>query len=552
MSLNDIVRTQITNALRRKSITKCSEYVQKYRIMGKPIPGPMSFKYHPWSRGMHDSEAYKNIGQKSAQAGFTEVCIDRTFFKIDIERTDCLYVLPNKSPDASDFSSARFQPALELSPHLASLFSDVQNVGHKRAGSSNLYIRGSRSRSGLRSLPAGFMVLDEFDEMDQHAVSLAIERMSGQFSKQLWEVSTPTIPNWGINKEFLGSSQEHFFFPCPLCSRQTELVFPDCFILQGESLLDPAIYDSKIICKECKGTLTHETKHEWLRTGDWQSTADNHDPDVRGFYVNQLYSSTIKPVDIARSMITAQLDPVEEQELYNSKMGLPHIVEGARVTDPQIDACILKGYKSVLSAESTKLTTLGIDVGSFLHYEVDEWDVVPGPDINTNAVCRVLSVGKLRHFNELDQLMRDFQIKGCVIDVNPERRKAKEFADRFFGYIKLAYYGRGVQARAIKLGGGDNEIVADHQMTIDRTSWLDLALGRFQKQNIILPYDIPHEYRFHLKNQVKIFKKDPDGGPVARYESTGPDHFGHARVYAEAALPLAAATVTATNIENFL
>jgi hypothetical protein len=502
---------------------------------------------------MHDSEAYKNVGQKSAQGGFTEVCIDRTFFMIDIRRTDCLYVLPNKSPDASDFSTSRFGAALELSSHLKQLFNDVQNVGHKRAGATNLYIRGSRSKSGLRSIPVGFMVLDEFDEMDQEQVALAIERMSGQFEKQIWEVSTPTIPDFGINKEFLQSTQEHFFFPCPACSRQTELIFPDCFILGSEELLDPRIYDSRIICKECKSTIHHQEKWKTLANGLWVPTATNFDKEVRGFYVNQLYSSTVSPVELARSIINARLNPADEQELYNSKMGLPHIVEGARVTDAEINQC-LSDYPMQLAAEPLKITTLGVDVGSFLHFEIDEWTVQPGPDINTSALCRVLRMGKLRHFEELDDLMRDYQIKGCIVDVNPERRSAKEFADRFYGYVKLAYYGRGVQAKGIKLGTGDHDIIADHMITVDRTSWLDMALGRFRRKTILLPRDTPADYKEQIKIQVKVFKRDADGGPVSKFitPDNRPDHYGHARCYAEIALPLAASTVTNQDIRNFL
>jgi phage terminase large subunit GpA-like protein len=130
---------------------------------------------------MHDSEAELNVGQKSAQMGYTETVLNITFYNIDVRNIDCLYVLPAKTPDASDFSAARFDPALELSPHLSKIFSEVKNVGHKRAGTTNLYIRGSRSRAGLKSVPVGFIVLDELDEMTQENVRwLLKERRSGQ------------------------------------------------------------------------------------------------------------------------------------------------------------------------------------------------------------------------------------------------------------------------------------------------------------------------------------------------------------------------------------
>jgi len=121
--------------------------------MGQPFPGPWSFKYHPWAKGMHDCTAEIMVGQKGAQLCYTEVGLNKSYYNIDVLGNSVLYVLPASTPDAADFSTSRFDPALELSPHLASLFSDVKNIGHKRAGSANLFIRGSRSRNQLKSIP---------------------------------------------------------------------------------------------------------------------------------------------------------------------------------------------------------------------------------------------------------------------------------------------------------------------------------------------------------------------------------------------------------------
>lgn len=553
MLLDDLKQTMIAGLL-RKSVTSCSRWAEKYRYMGRPIPGAWTFKYHPWGREMHDSRASKNIGSKAAQMGFTEWALNRTFFMIDVLQTDCLYVLPNKVPDATDFSSARFDSALELSPHLNSLFSDVKNVGHKRAGSVNLYVRGSRSRGGMKSIPVGHMTLDEFDEMDQAQVVLALERMSGQFEKSIDILSTPTIPDVKIDAEFKLSTQEQYHFRCPMCHRYTELTYPDCFVITAEEITDPGIHKSFIRCKECHNTLEHKTKYIWLKdkkaggTGVWQPTV-TADPDIRGFgFMNQLYSSTVTPVEFARSALKARFDPTEETEFNNSKLGRPHIVVGARVTDLDINACI-GDYLQTEFGEG--LTTMGVDVGNFLHVEIDSWTVEPGPDINTHAICKVLAIRKLKDFEELDQLMRQYQIHFAVVDMFPEKRKAKEFADRFFGFVKLCFYGRGVTSKSIT-EKQDGDLIVDHQITVDRTSWLDVSLGRFTKQRIRLPRDISIEYREQIKNQVRVYTKDKDGNPVGRYETVKVDHFGHARNYAEIALPFAASIVTGSDVRNFL
>jgi len=513
--------------------------------MGKPFPGPFSFLHHPWAREMHDSDADSNIGMKAAQMAFTETALNRTFYKIDIEGVDCLYVLPARSPDASDFSSARFDSALELSPHLATLFSDVKNIGHKRAGSRNLYIRGARSRSGLKSVPAGFLVFDELDEMDQDNVQLALERASGQEEKQIWKISTPTIDNFGIHKAFKASTQEFFAFKCPHCSRYTDLIFPDCLVITGDDINSPTIKASFLQCKECKHQLNHDSKVEWLANGKWVPTFS--DRVERGFGINQLYSMTVSPREIAIAYLKSLSDPTVEQELYNSKFGLPHIVEGARVTDLLLENCVGTHKNGGLAPSYIYFTTIGIDVGKWLHYEVDGW-ILKGSvagDININANCFVLETNKVTDFEQLDNVLYKYKPKMTVIDANPERRKAMEFANRFFGHVKLCYYGRSINGKFIHEKPGDLEI------EVDRTAWLDLSLGRFHKgqKAINLPTDTTVEYKNHMKALCRVYMKDDNGNPIGRYEKgDDEDHYAHARNYSEMALALAGGVVGSQDI----
>jgi hypothetical protein len=503
---------------------------------------------------MHDSNAIWNIGQKAAQMGFTVVGMNRTFYKIDVERQSTLYLLPTKTPDATDFSATRFDTLLELSPHLEKLFSDVKNVATKRAGSATLYIRGANSRSGLKSIPVSFIVFDEYDEMNQENIPLAIERTSGQLTKQFWAISTPTIPNAGINKLFLGSTQEHFFFTCPLCSRKTEFLYPDSLVICGNAIDDPNISKSYLLCKECKKPLPtrmvdrkDEAKAEYLRTGLWEALG-NSDFENRGFYINQMYSPTITPAELGKAYFRSLSDPAAEQELHNSKFGNPHIVDGARVTELLVTKAI-REYRKEDAPPVGKLITMGVDVGKWLHYEIAAWfPKKMGADLNMMSDCKVLCEGKVAAFEELDKLMRQWQPILCVIDANPERRKAYEFAVRFYGHVKLCFYGKGISGKSISV----NKDTSEHTITVDRTSWLDASLGRFHAGTIHLPIDTSREYKEHIKNPIRIYEKDKDGNPVGKYVNTGDDHFAHARNYNEIALPLAASFATNQDVATFM
>lgn len=547
-NLANLIAERIAAGLKRKTLTTCSKWAEAYRIMGKPFPGPWKFKYHPWLKEMHDSTAELNVGKKAAQVGFTETLLNISFFHIDVKDVDVLYVLPAKTPDASDFSTGRFDPALEMSPHLMNLFSDVKNIGHKRAGHTNLYIRGSKSRAGLKSIPVGLVILDEVDEMEQENIPLAFERSGGQMEKLSWAVSTPTLPKVGIDKLYQDTTQEHFFFKCPCCSRLIEMTFPNCLEITGEDVNDPNLDNSFLKCDTCKGKLNHETKIDWLSTGRWIPSYTNR--ASRGFHVPQLYSSArpARPSEIAKHYLRSLRDPTEEQEFFNSKLGLEHIVEGAAITDADLDQCTTS-YRTYTHSSSHLVTTMGIDVGKWLHYEIDQWNIPDGAnitDINVMARCKVLRADKVLNFEELDDLVRRFYVNHVVIDANPERRKAFEFAQRFYGFVKMCFYGMGVNGKQIHIGKDEEPTI-----TVDRTSWLDLSLGRFRNTTINLPFDISQEYKSNIKSLIRIYSRDKFGNPIGRYEKGNePDHFAHARNYAEIALPFALDLATSEDISE--
>lgn len=542
-TMQELFAQRFGTALGRKSVMDASRWATKYRYMGKPFPGLYTFNRHPWAKAMHDSKHVSNVGQKSAQMGFTEVALNVTFFYIDVKKTSVLYILPNTKPDASDFSSSRFDPALELSVHLQDLFSNVQNVGHKRAGGANLFIRGSNSRSQLKSLPVGLIVFDELEEMTQENIPLAMERMSGQDSRYDWKISTPCVPRDGINQYFIDSTQDMFNFPCPSCSRHITLAFdPDGkeqnnLIITGENLHDPKVMESHLICHQCKNKLSHEGKMDYEAKGIWVPTYEGR--DSRGFYINQLYgmNEPQHPVVLAKAYLASIGDIAAEQEFWNSKMGLPKVPKDAQLTDTHVDSTI--GTHRMLSERNTdNIITMGVDIGKVLHVWINDWKLGPrvGNDVSTYSKPINIYHGTVYDFQDLDKMMDDFGINFCVTDASPETRLARQFANRYYGRVRLCRYTENAFGKELVKS-------AEEELTInaDRTSWLDLTLGRFRNKTITMPSNTTYDCRNQMKVQVRVTKPDRRGNMVSRYTTPKnlPDHFAHAANYAEIALPLA-------------
>lgn len=556
------LRDQIEN----RTINKPSVWAERRRVMGNPFPGPYSFKYFPWTRALHDSQASWNISMKGAQAGWTELGINIALYNIDVLKRNVLYVLPTLST-ASDFSKSRFDPALNMSPYLKSVFSDVNNVGLKLAGNVALYIRGSRGDSNLKSIPVGVLLLDEYDEFEQRSVELVLQRLRGQPQKTVWYISTPTVPGHGVSLEYETSTQEQFRFKCPGCGKMDEFSFPDSIKICGDSLNDPDCYKSYYQCSMCKYEYkTHKDKTGFLRqddklqaltnTGVWQPTITGTDPNRRGFKINQLYSYTVSAAEIVIDHFKSETNEYAKQEFHRSVLGEPYIGSNSQVSEELITQAV-KEYSCrqlVPTPGEDRMITLGIDRGTWANYVVCEW-FYPAftTDLNASADCRVLDAGRFHEEDfqmYADRLMHEYNVKAAVVDSEPGVQEARRFARRFPRFVWLSKYVVGRTGREMTI---DDDGTFAPMLKTDRTNWLDICLGRFYSGKIELPNDLPRGFSEHVRNLSRVYETDNEGHPYAVYRNFGkPDHYAHALNYAEMALPCAASLATNTNIGKFL
>ena len=551
-AIKDLVLRKIAQGLVKTSITSPARWAEKFRRMGSPFPGPWTFKYHPWLYEMHNNDYEVIVGQKAAQMGYTEWAMNMAFYYMDVHSMDVLYVLPT-TKDASQFSASRFDPALELSPHLADFFPNVNNVSLKRGINAILYVRGSHSRSQLKSIPAPVMIFDEVDEMPKGTLALAGERQSGQVQTITLQLSTPTIDDAGINADFKLSTQNYYFFKCPSCNRFINLEYPLNLKITGDSLTDPELKNSFYFCNYCDNVLptfeesTGAVLKPWLKhqhfggTGRFVETYT--DREIGGYHISQMYSMAKvgHPYRMAQAALKADRDPTYAQELHNSKLGITYVAEGAKVTDKMLNEC-LGGFHSGVPSDVSGIRTLGIDVGSVLHMVVKEYERneidIPAIGINDKYDAQVLtaetSSGSPRDFDEAYQLFHDYRVMGCVVDAEPERRMAMTFAQRIWGYVYLCDYLYSQMGREVQV------LKDELWVKVNRTAWLDLTLNRYKNGTIRLPQDISKDFRSQIKEPTRVYKEDKWGQAYAVYVNVNDDHFAHADNYAEIALPVAA------------
>ena len=318
----DILRTW-RRGMRPDPDLTVSEWADKHRKLSSRAaaePGQYRTARTPYLRAIMDTLSPGHPAQrisfmKAAQVGATEAGNNWIGFVMHHAPGPMLAVLPTVEM-AKRTSRGRIDPLIEESPALKERVSPARS---RDAGNSMLskefpggilVLTGANSATGLRSMPARYVFLDEVDAYPASAdeegdpVSLAEARTTTfAHRRKVFMVSTPTIRGLSrIEREFEASDQRRYFVPCPHCGHMQWLQFERLRWDKGQP--DTAAYH----CADCERPISEHHKTEMLARGEWRATAVSTDPNAIGFHISALYS----PIgwkswgQIARDWLAAQ------------------------------------------------------------------------------------------------------------------------------------------------------------------------------------------------------------------------------------------------------
>jgi hypothetical protein len=474
--------------------------------------GEFRLEGHDYQVDPLQCDVKKQVIKKGAQMGFTDISILKTLHGQIYGRypQGALYLFPTKD-DVSDFSKARFSPLIANNPAVIGRFvRDTDAVHVKKINGSMLYLRGARptakiegmkkSSSHLKSIPVDRIVFDERDEMNEEMIALALERLGHSEVKEAIHISTPSIPDYGIDREYNESDQRAWFIKCRKCGHETclELEFPECM---GERK-DGTVFRK---CKKCG---------EEVYPGDGRWVAQFPQRGAAGWWISQLNSIYIDPGEILHLFENPPNGNIAE--VYNSKLGMAYIAAENRLTTADVYACC--GNDAMAMRESGPCA-MGVDVGKDLH-------VVIGKRKGDRA-HKIVYVGRTESFKDLHELAKRFHVKSAVIDLYPETRKVREFQSaepyKVFG---CAYQDQ--------LKEGERRDEKSGIVTVDRTELCDISHSLIADSLVELPRRSGEieEYAKELVNMAKVLEENQEtGSKVYRYRKLGPDHFRHATNY---------------------
>jgi len=285
------------------------EWSDRYRVLSSAAsaePGPWRTSRVPYMREVFkclspSSPVEEVVVMKGAQLGFTEAATNWIGYIIDVTSGPILAVQPTVDM-AKRYSRQRVEQLIDTSERIRIKIKEARSrdsgntILSKEFPGGILVMTGANSATGLRSLSARFLLLDEIDaypnDLDGEGDPLLLAKARTRtFSRRkMFLISTPTMQNRSkIEKEFAQGDQRSYFVPCPFCKTLQLIEWKR--IHYKKDPLKPTLE-----CVECKKHI-HERYKTWMLAEENGAKWIAKEPGANNgktasFHINSLYSPT--------------------------------------------------------------------------------------------------------------------------------------------------------------------------------------------------------------------------------------------------------------------
>ena len=453
---------------------------------------------------------------KGAQIGMSTLNILRLLHAAKFLGINQIYTLPTVD-DVRAFVPGKVNRMIEVNPSVRSEFSkkDTDAVEQKQLGKGFIYFKGTYTAREAIMLSSDKNYYDEIDKSKEEVIRTYASRLGYSKIRGQYYFSTPTIPDFGIDRLWKQSDQKHWRFSCPCCGYRQHM--------EWEKNVDMDF--RKYICQKCHKELRVET----IKGGSWE--AKYPEREVSGYWIPQMIATWRTADDLIRELE----DSEDEQYFWNFVLGIAYLNAELKIPAGLIN----KNLTALKNSEKESVT--GVDVHK------NDLHVIIGNEEGVFNIAILKDEKGKNKWDRLAELIDVYEIRYCVIDGGYDTNKAFEFSRRFPGKIYVNFYKedpkkiRIVRFSDEKFTEKTNDSDEDIKVLSDRNRMIDKIVEELRRGKIkfnFLAGDIRiAELISHIQTMYVRTVTDKVGTERREWVSTtGRDHFLHSLVYWKIAL----------------
>lgn len=504
--------------------------MRKRKLKGEPLSfvpreiNPRTLnRVRPFLEQPLNDESREKGYRKARQMGLSENSVSEVLWFLDTKpHTKAFYTFPTNR-QMQDFSNTRIAEAITESEHLQSVMGDIKNVNLKKVGSSYLFLRGSQTERLGEGVDADIAFFDEIDRMPPRVKVAFEESLQGSLYGYVREISTPTVPNHGIDEGWNKSKQWYWFIKCSKCNTKQTLEWLPTDDFGGKVSIAERDGIHVYACRHCDREISLEDR---IR-GEWVAKYPRREPSYYQF------TQLMAPWITAERLYQKQEDYPFKQLFFNYCLGIPYLGDNVLVTEENI----LARQIHVSRDRWRGPRAMGIDWGD------RSWIVVlqalPDGKVGLVHLERIETSDIDEIVAQVAACFERFDVKVMVNDAGYGKDRntmlLKKYPDRVFS----CFYPNVEKGSKIFEPQWQDE---SHKVSVDRTTSIKLALGLFRvKDSVVIAPEVNlaelKTFVKHCTNLVAVRDFDEKTREIEEWiASTGQDHYGHAWNYAATAL----------------
>lgn len=376
---------------------------------------PIEFMDHRFMFDIYADRTPIQVIRKAAQVGASTMEILRLLHTARFWGINQIYTLPT-SDDVLKFVQSKVNRIMDINPVIKEGIDSksIDSIEQKQIGKAFVYFKGTFTEREAIMLSSDRNIHDELDKSKPEVVRDYTSRMGYSKIRSQHFFSTPTIPDYGVDKMFDQSDQKYWRFNCPHCKYRQHM--------EWEKNVDElrGIY----VCQQCHKELTPQEIND---LGSWEARYPGR--STSGYWISQLHC----PWKTAAELIKEKQDADDDTYFYNFVLGLPYLA-----ADQKIPASLF--LRNIVEKE----------VDNFDEYNVMGIDTGLGTGKGNHAIIGnqkgIFWIGILQdhegndRWQQAAELIQFFNVRVIVIDGQPYTEEAFLLAKQFPYRVYLSWF----------------------------------------------------------------------------------------------------------------
>ncbi len=418
----------------------------------------IEFDSHPFLFDIYDDQSQYLVVMKAAQVGMSTLQILKNHYDAKRYKMDIIYTLPTDK-DVSTFVGGKVNRIIANNPPLLADVADKDSIEQKAVGRSMIYFRGTWTKKSAIMVTADRLVHDEKDSSKLDVIADYQTRLQHSKFKQIHTFSHPSLPQTGVDVDWLNSDQKHWFIKCPNCP---DAMYPKggwqylSWDTENPKNMSIDIERKEYVCKLCRQVLSKGVR----KKGRWVPKYINK--PISGYWVPLLICPWVSAADIVAKF---QNPEITTEHFYTKVLGLPYADGSSKLLATDF-LQNLTGAKWA-PAEDERVV-MGVDTGLRLDYVLGN-------------LKGLFHHGDANDYGMLDGYMERWKKMIAIVDAGGDMVGSRKFKERWPGRVFLCQFGGEMKGEEIIKWGKKEE---HGSVRIDRNRMIQLVIGEFRERRI--------------------------------------------------------------------